>query len=30
LKAYYCEAITAQTDTMGGRSYRRYGFTVVR
>lgn len=30
LKAYYSEAITAQTDAVGGRSYRRYRFTMVR
>jgi hypothetical protein len=30
LKAYYCEAITAQTDAVGGRSYGRYCFTMVR
>jgi hypothetical protein len=30
LKAYCCAAITAQTDAVGGRSYRRYGFTMAR
>jgi hypothetical protein len=30
LKAYDSEAITAQTDAVGGRSYRRYRFTMGR